>query len=76
MFSPAYFEDPDYCLRAKEANIDVICNNISKIDHLAHQTLGMHSLKSRDSFRKSLMNFKKKWNSSYKGGHVFENKEV
>lgn len=76
LFSPAYFEDPDYCLRAKENGIDVICNHISSIDHLAHQTLGMQSLRAKDSFRKSLMNFKKKWNSTYKGGYVFENKDI
>ena len=63
-------------MRAKENEIDVICNYISSIDHLAHQTLGMQSLRAKDSFRKSLMNFKKKWNSTYKGGYVFENKDI
>jgi len=76
LFNPAYFEDPDYCLRAKELGIDVIWNSVSKIDHLAHQTLGMKSLNSKDSFRKSLFNFKKKWSSTYKGGVVFENKSI
>ncbi len=76
LFSPAYFEDPDYCLRAKNLGFDVIWNNVSKIDHLAHQTLGIKSLNAKDSFRKSLHNFKKKWSSDYKGGVVFENKTI
>ena len=71
-YNPAYFEDPDYCLRAKESGINVLWNTKSKIDHLAHQTLGSSVMNSANSFRKSLSHFKKKWRDKYSGGSLFK----
>lgn len=71
-YNPAYFEDPDYCFRAKENNINVLWNKESKIDHLAHQTLGSNLINSTNSFRKSLSYFKKKWRDKNFCGSLFK----
>lgn len=71
-YNPAYFEDPDYCLRAKDNDINVVWNRISKIDHLAHQTLGSNVINSASSFKNSLNYFKKKWRGKYVGGALFK----
>jgi len=70
-FSPAYFEDPDYCLRAFENQIPVLWNKTSQIDHLPHQTLGQKSLNAGLSFRKSLNAFRQKWKGKFSGGIIF-----
>jgi len=70
-FNPAYFEDPDYCLRAFFEKIPVIWNRVSRIDHLPHQTLGQRSLKAGLSFRKSLNAFRQKWKGKFGGGIIF-----
>lgn len=46
-FSPAYFEDPDICLRAKEAGFPLIWHKCSKIAHEEHATL-LHGQKQFD----------------------------
>ena len=59
-FNPAYFEDPDFNFRAREAGFKIGWNNMAKIDHLPHQTLG----KDKDRmkfFTQSYDKFKKKW---------------
>jgi GT2 family glycosyltransferase len=73
-FNPAYFEDPDYCLRASAANFPVVWNTQSKIKHLAHQTLGQNAIKSGQSFRKSYKHFRSKWFNSVRGGPIMVNK--
>lgn len=70
-FNPAYFEDPDYCLRANQNGIKVFWNSSSKIDHLAHQTLGTKGLNASVIFKKSLNKFRSKWKNEYLGGPVF-----
>lgn len=70
-FSPAYFEDPDYCLRAFQNQIPVLWNKSSQIDHLPHQTLGQKSLNAGLSFRKSLNVFRQKWKGKFGGGIIF-----
>ncbi len=72
-FNPAYFEDPDYCLRAYDKKIPVLWNKHSKIDHIPHQTLGQRSLNASMSFRKSLNNFRNKWRGKFGGGIIFRN---
>lgn len=69
-FNPAYFEDPDYCMRAHSAGIPVVWNTQSQIDHLPHQTLGQPSIKSSQSFSKSYAKFKAKWKASMSGGAI------
>lgn len=70
-FNPAYFEDPDYCLRAFFNNVPVLWNKVSNIEHLPHQTLGQQSLKAGLSFRKSLNTFRQKWKNKFGGGIIF-----
>lgn len=69
IFSPAYFEDPDFCWRAYKDGYKIGWNpeGSQKIIHLAHQTLGKLTNKEKsDTFIKSLTNFKNKWK-----GHSF-----
>ncbi len=61
MFSPAYFEDPDFCFRAKEKGFRVGWNADAKIIHMPHQTLGKNPHKVA-IFQNSYNNFKMKWN--------------
>ena len=70
-FNPAYFEDTDYCLRARDKGIKVIWNNISKIDHKPHQTLGQNHSVSSKNFLKSFLHFKSKCNNKINGGSIF-----
>ena len=59
-FNPCYFEDPDFCFRALDANFKVGWNINAKIQHLAHQTLNNNPDKL-ENFKKSLLYFRKKW---------------
>lgn len=56
----AYFEDPDYCFRAFESNIDVKWKQNKYVIHLAHQTLGKMNNRG-DIFSKSAQYFRSKW---------------
>lgn len=59
-FNPAYFEDPDFNFRAIENGFKIGWNNLAKIHHLPHQTLG----KNKDRmiiFNNSYTKFKNKW---------------
>jgi len=59
IFSPAYFEDPDYNFRAADAGFVVGWNELAKITHLKHQTLG--SKNPGSIFAESYKKFFKKW---------------
>ncbi len=59
-FSPAYFEDPDFCFRAFEAHFKVGWNYWAKIEHEAHSTLREdESWKAK--FTSSMAKFQDKW---------------
>jgi ADP-heptose:LPS heptosyltransferase/GT2 family glycosyltransferase len=56
VYSPAWFEDPDICFRAKKLGYTIGYHPDPKIEHLAHQTIG-----SQRTF-----NSDKAWNNSHK----------
>jgi len=60
-FNPAYFEDPDFNFRAREAGFKIGWNSLAKVDHLPHQTLGKNADRMK-IFAQSYEKFKKKWN--------------
>lgn len=61
-FNPAYFEDPDFCLRAYQNNYKIGWNATAKIVHLGHKTLGAQGQqKKQTQFMKSWTEFKNKW---------------
>lgn len=74
MFNPAYFEDPDYCVRALNNSIPVVWNTKSRIDHLPHQTLGQGGLNASNTFKQSLKKFRDKWKDKFFGGPVMRDK--
>jgi len=61
-FSPAYFEDPDFCFRAIQSGYKLgWCHNCN-ITHLAHQTInGQKLFKKNEQFIKSWKKFQQKW---------------
>jgi len=62
-FSPAYFEDPDFCFRALLAGFKLSWCPESKITHLSHQTLNSQKLFEKNTqFVQSWTRFKDKWN--------------
>lgn len=61
-FSPAYFEDPDFCFRAIQAGYKLAWKHNCPIDHLEHQTINNQKLfQKNDQFVKSWTKFKNKW---------------
>lgn len=72
-YSPAYFEDPDFCWRAIKAGFKIAWQPNSKVIHLAHQTTGTQSLFSKNAqFIKSFFAFQKKWMPYYPGPFTTE----
>lgn len=62
VFSPAFFEDPDFGFRAIQAGFKLGWQPKNIIEHLAHQTFNHQQLFSKNSqFVKSWMVFRKKW---------------
>jgi len=59
-FNPSYFEDPDYCMRAKKAGFKIGWNFKARLTHLPHQTLGKATDKQQ-RFIRSLQRFREKW---------------
>jgi len=59
-FNPCYFEDPDFCFRAREEDFVLAWNYKARILHLAHQTLGKNPNKMR-LFQKSHKKMLDKW---------------
>ena len=59
-FSPAYFEDPDFCFRAIEAGYKIGWNVNAKITHLSHSTLGSDAAAEK-RFLLSHRKFIEKW---------------
>lgn len=65
IFSPCYFEDPDFCIRAIKNGFNIGWNYFAKILHIPHQTLGKINSQKRNFFlKKSHDNFKKKWHNT------------
>jgi GT2 family glycosyltransferase len=62
VFSPSYFEDPDFCLRSFDAGFKIGWNFKSKIIHMPHRTLGNLSQQEKTKrFTQSWNAFRKKW---------------
>ena len=63
-FSPAYFEDPDFCFRVLSAGYKIGWNAKPKITHISHTTLGqMNGQKREQKFLDSYKKFCYKWHS-------------
>lgn len=61
-FSPAYFEDPDFCFRAIQSGFKLGWCSECHIEHLAHQTIGTQRLFDKNQqFMSSWAKFKEKW---------------
>ncbi len=61
-FSPAYFEDPDFCFRCVQGGYRMAWRYDCPIKHLAHQTIPNQKLFDKHSqFNKSREAFIKKW---------------
>lgn len=61
-FSPAYFEDPDFCFRAQLAGFKLGWYHNCPITHLAHQTFNTQQLfNKKEQFNKSWKAFREKW---------------
>ena len=62
LFSPAYFEDPDFSFRCIKSGYKLGWCYKCNITHLAHQTMNSQKLfQKNDQFIRSLKNFQKKW---------------
>jgi len=59
-FNPCYFEDPDFCFRARQSDFRLAWNYKARIIHLPHQTLGKNP-KKMQLFHKSHKKFLDKW---------------
>lgn len=65
-FSPAYFEDPDFCFRAIKAGYKLGWKYDCAIDHLGHQTIPSQKLFPKHAqFVKSWKAFQSKWKPYY-----------
>lgn len=65
-FSPAYFEDPDFCYRAIKAGYKLGWLYKNNIVHLEHQTIGSQKLFQKShQFTQSLKKFQDKWGNFY-----------
>jgi len=62
-FNPCYFEDPDFCFRARRAGYRLAWNYKARVTHLPHQTLGKNP-KRMQLFQKSHAKFFEKWKGS------------
>lgn len=61
-FSPAYFEDPDFCFRAIKAGYKLGWKPDCPIDHLGHQTITAQKLFQKNKqFLTSWQRFRDKW---------------
>jgi len=62
-FSPAFFEDPDFCFRCATQGFRIGWNYKAKITHLEHVTLGGNIIGSEKAktFLSSYKKFREKW---------------
>ena len=62
IFSPMYFEDPDFNFKCHNAGFKIGWNYKAKINHLAHQTMEIISQQERrKNFKQNLEKFRNKW---------------
>lgn len=59
-FNPCYFEDPDFCFRARQASFKIGWNYKARVIHLPHQTLGKNA-KRWQHLKSSHTKFREKW---------------
>ena len=74
VYSPAWFEDPDICFRAKELGYTINYHPDPKIEHLAHQTIGKQkTFDSQKAWNNSHKIFMKRWQNKLKRRsiHIF-----
>ncbi len=65
-FSPAYYEDPDFCFRAIQAGFKLGWNHNCPMEHLAHQTIARQKLfRKNEQFLRSWRKFQKKWKNYF-----------
>lgn len=66
----AYFEDTDYCLRAKDAGYKTICCGAATIVHHENVSTKENKVSHNDIFLKSQGIFKKKWAKTCEGRYT------
>ena len=67
IYSPAWFEDPDICFRAKELGYTIGYHPDPRIEHLAHRTVGkQRTFNSQEVWKRSHKLFMKRWNKKRK----------
>lgn len=65
-YSPAYYEDPDFCWRAIKAGYKLGWKYNCPIIHLAHQTFNNQALfQKNEQFMKSWLKFREKWDGYF-----------
>ena len=60
-YNPAYFEDPDFCIRVYDAGFKIGWNAKARILHLGHKTLGADQVEKQRRFFDSWQRFRAKW---------------
>jgi GT2 family glycosyltransferase len=62
----SYFEDTDYCFRAKEAGYRVLCCGSVKVVHHENVSTRINGIRHRDVFERAQTVFRRKWESKLK----------
>jgi ADP-heptose:LPS heptosyltransferase len=63
-YAPAWFSDPDFCLKATKRGYSIECQHGSGITHLKHKTINIQDdFDSEAAWRRSHKIFVKKWGS-------------
>jgi len=71
IYSPAWFEDPDFCFKAKRAGFSINYHSNPGITHLAHQTISVQKdFDSQKIWKRNHKIFVEKWLK--KGGDLFD----
>ena len=61
----SYFEDTDYCLKAREAGYHVFCCGGATVKHLENTSTDLNRMDFSGTFRQSRETFLKKWKGYY-----------
>lgn len=63
----SYFEDTDYCLRARAAGFKVVCDGGVTLTHHQNVSTTVNKVSFEEMFRKSQETFRTKWQSALAG---------
>ncbi|MBN2169056.1 MAG: glycosyltransferase [Actinobacteria bacterium] len=68
----AYYEDTDYCLKAREAGYRVFCCGEATVKHLENASTDVNRMDFSSTFKRSRETFVEKWEGHY--DNLFNNK--